>query len=438
MRIELKYGSGRVGLDVPDRNLEGFVSLAGRPEPAKSGEAFLAEAEAALRRDGGFARAVGGKTVALLVDDATREEPREQILPLVSRALEKAKRVLVFVCTGTHDPSTADQKDLAALLGRLLEGCPLRGRSEVIVNDARAGDLVEKGRTRRGVRVLVNRRAEEAEAFLAVSDMKNHYFAGYSSPVKNFVPGIAGLETARGNHAMALDPLSTFGRHPLHPDPRRRDNPLADDLWEGTRLLLAGRPAYALTLFTHAGRVRFASAGPIERACAAGIEAVDREAGVTVAPADVLVVSPGGHPHDESLYTAQRALELTKWAAKDGGEILFLAECRNGIGPPEAIENFYGALASPLPEVLESLRSGYRMYAHKSYKFAELLLRVSAVHMVSSLPPETLARIHLRPAADPQAALAECLRRRPAARVLAFDDASKFAVHVAESAGIPS
>ncbi|HET6202638.1 MAG TPA: lactate racemase domain-containing protein [Planctomycetota bacterium] len=438
MRIELKYGSGRVALDVPERNLGRFVSLADRPEPATSSEGLLLEAEASLRRDPSFEKAVRGKTVALLLDDATREEPRDVTVPFAARVLSGAKRVLAFVCTGTHDPTTKDQGALARTLETLLRSSPLDGRFEVIVHDARSGDLLEKGRTSRGVRVLMNRRAAEAEAFLVVSDMKNHYFAGYSSPVKNFLPGIAGLETARGNHAMALDPKATFGRHPLHPDPRRRDNPLADDLWEGARLLLGGRPAFALCLFTHGPRIRFATAGPVERACAEGIRAVDREAGVTVEPAEILVVSPGGYPHDESLYTAQRALELTKRAVRDGGEILFLAECRNGIGPSEALENFYEALAAPLPQVLESLRGGYRMYAHKAYKFAELLQRVAAVHTHSALAAALLERIHLAPCADAQRTLDACLARRPRAKVLLFDDASKFAVHVAEPAGVPS
>ncbi len=39
------------------------------------------------------------------------------------------------------------------------------------------------------------------------------------------------------------------------------------------------------------------------------------------------IVSPGGLSNDEDLYIAQRALELTRAAVTDGGEVLFLAAC---------------------------------------------------------------------------------------------------------------
>ena len=83
--------------------------------------------------------------------------------------------------------------------------------------------------------------------------MKNHYFAGYSNPIKNFVPGICNYSTAECNHALALRDESTFGQHPLHPDPRRRDNPLAKDMWEAYKIICAGRPVYVLATISKKG-----------------------------------------------------------------------------------------------------------------------------------------------------------------------------------------
>ena len=48
--------------------------------------------------------------------------------------------------------------------------------------------------------------------------MKTHYFAGYSNPIKNFVPGICAFETTEKNHSLALHPHSSFGLHPWHSD----------------------------------------------------------------------------------------------------------------------------------------------------------------------------------------------------------------------------
>jgi nickel-dependent lactate racemase len=427
-RIELRYGSGRIALAVPDEN---FVRLVTLEDRGGGDSEALSRAVSSLGSDPEFTEAVRGRTVALLLNDATRSEPREEILPAAARLLAPAARVLAFLATGTHDPRSADNRALAERVASLLGAGPLRGRFEVVLHDAHAGDLLRAGTTRRDVPVLVNPRSREADAFLAVSDVKHHYFAGYSNPVKSLVPGIAGLETVRANHAMALDPRSTFGVHPLHPDPARRTSPLADDQWEAVQLVLGGRPFFSLWIFTHGREIRFAGAGPVERACAEAIAVADREASVTVEPADLLLVTPGGYPHDESLYTAQRALELTKRAVRDGGAILFLAECRNGIGPPGSVENFYEPLTRPLSEVIPSLAGGYRMYAHKPAKFAELLQRVEAIHAKSALADDVLRRIHLEPAPSPQEVVDAFLARRPRARVLAFEDASKFAVHAA-------
>jgi len=44
--------------------------------------------------------------------------------------------------------------------------------------------------------VLFNALADDVDYFVVLSDVKVHYFAGYSNPVKNFVPGICTYGTA--------------------------------------------------------------------------------------------------------------------------------------------------------------------------------------------------------------------------------------------------
>jgi nickel-dependent lactate racemase len=77
----------------------------------------------------------------------------------------------------------------------------------------------------------------------------------------------------------------------------------------------------------------------------------------TVRPVARLIVSPGGFPNDVSLYNAQRALELTKNAVTDDGEVLFLAACPDGVGEKRTIENFYNRMTAPVGEILESIES---------------------------------------------------------------------------------
>lgn len=426
------YGGGWAELRIPQRNLLGVHRL-DKGSAADDGGDALARGVEELRASG-FERDVEGRRLTLLVDDATRSEPRAPILAALAPLLRKAARVRVSVCTGTHEPDLPENVALAAELRALLAKEELAA-AEVLVHDSRApGAHRSAGRTRSGVEVLVDRASDEADLFLAVSDMKTHYFAGYSNPVKNFVPGICAFETARGNHAMALRRDATFGTHPFHPDPSRRDNPLAADMVEGMERILGGRPAYSLGIATAGARVRWSGGGLLPDVAARGIAFIDRATTLELEPADRLVVSAGGFPFDESLYTAQRALELSKNAVKPGGEILFFAECRNGIGPPEAHETFFRALAQPLPDVLRILGARYEMYSHKAYKFAEMLLAQRAVWVRSELPEADLRAAHLKPAPDPQAVVDRWLADAPDATVHVIDDASKLAVIAREPA----
>jgi nickel-dependent lactate racemase len=435
--LKLRHGSGIFELPVPDgapiREHGIRDDLPAAPDPAVA----LARALDGLR-GGDFAERARGRHVALLLDDATRSEPHRLELAAVLDLLADvgAGAATVFVCTGTHDGKMAENGELLRLMAATLAASRFR-QAELVMHDCR-GEVTDAGRTSRGTRLLVNAKSNAADLFLAVSDMKNHYFAGYSNPVKGLLPGICGFETARGNHALALDPKSTFGHHPWHPDPARREHPLAADMVEAAGLILRGRPAYALCLFTRTKeQILWAQAGPMSQVAGIGMAFVDQATSVAVAPARRVIVTAGGHPLDESLYTAQRALELTKNAVLPGGEILFFAACRNGIGPPEAVRGFYERLKGELDAVLQSFRGEYEMYSHKTYKFAVMLKEVAAIRCVTDLDETTLSAVHLAKERDPKGVVARWLAEEPSEPILVFHDASKLAVHAAHPQTTP-
>ena len=105
--------------------------------------------------------------------------------------------------------------------------------------------------------------------------MKAHYFAGYSNVVKNFLPGVCGFPTIEANHSWALNPKSTFGIHPFHPDETRRDNPLADDMREAMEMIVKDSKIFLLALVTERRRLVWAGAGHHEPVTADGMMVVD-------------------------------------------------------------------------------------------------------------------------------------------------------------------
>lgn len=438
VNVALRYGDGAVELRIPERLVAGHWNLArvaaGFGADAGSREAILGRAVDELRA-AGFERAVRGRRLGLLLADGTRDWSPEVLLPPLLPLCTGASSRTAFLATGTHDPASALNVALAERVARVLGA-----GWQLAVHDGHAAGHVDRGVTTRGTRVQLDERATSCAVFLTVADMKNHYFAGYSNPTKYLVPGLASAETVRGNHSLALEPESTFGRHPWHPDPARRTNPLAEDLLEAYELAVEERPSFALTLVGAGSDVHWAAGGTTHEATRRGIEVVDRVEGLRLEPTRYLVVSPGGSPHDESLYTAQRALELSRAAVTDGGRVLFLAACDEGIGPPGARENFYEPLTRPLEEIVALPREAYVLYAHKPVKLARYLRGLDEVAFATSLDRGTVERIHLTKADDPQAVVDEWIERigraetidapgDPSQRITLIDDASRFAVY---------
>ncbi len=428
MRVEIKYGRNRLGLQVPDERCAGVYGMeaaatADLATDAETWRGAVSELVAA-----GFSRAAEGHHVGLLLADGTRKWKPDELLPPLHDSLRAARRITVFIATGTHDTESPENRKLAQQILEVLE--PAHPSIELVVNDCRRSPHQRLGVTARGTLVEVHERAAECDVFLTVADMKYHYFAGYSNAVKYLVPGIASLEAIRGNHSLTLKESSTFGRHPWHPDLARRTNPLSEDLLEAFHLTVGTRPHFALALVTSEAGILWAGGGATEEVTRRCIAVVDRVASIELAPQRFLVVSPGGQPHDESLYTAQRALELSRAALRDGGEVLFLARCGNGIGPPGAQEHFYDPLTRPLAEIASMPREDYALYGHKPVKFARYIESLAAVRLHTALSDEQVRRIHMQPAPDPQHVIDHWMTlATPDDRVTFLDDASKLAVH---------
>ncbi len=425
MRVDITYGDSKIGLEIPPKNLAGVV----HPKSVKTKGNTLAELERVLRNPHGphLEDLAKSKSVCVLVEDHTRDEPHWELVSAVAPLLRHANHVQFIVTTGSHVVDHPLNHEIVDMIKRAAKDAGLRDY-RVKIHDCNEPDMVDLGRTSRGTPVIINKDAYGHDVYVALADMKAHYFAGYSNVVKDFLPGVCAFATIEANHAMALDPQSTFGTHPYHPDPKRRNNPLADDMREAMEMIAKGAHIFTLAVVTADKKLVWADAGQPEPVTAGGIEVLDEIAAFTVESVPRIIVSPGGYPQDKSLYHAQRALELTKNAVSDGGEVLFLAKCQDGVAPEKAIENFYNKLTAPLDEVLKTIKGQYHLYEHKAYKFADLLKRVR-VKMYTDLDRETVEQVHLEKVDDPQAVIDEWIRDDPSVKIMVFDKGNKMAIY---------
>ena len=424
--VEVTYGDGTLSLNIPSENLGEEI----RPKKMQSAGSIEESIRNALANPHGptLQELSKGKSICVLVEDHTRDTIHWEMISAVVPQLVHANRVQFIITTGSHEVNHPENLRIVDMIKRAASDTKIPS-FDILIHDCMSKDVVSLGKTSRGTPVIVNRAAVNHDVYVSLSDMKAHYFAGYSNVVKNFLPGVCAFVSIEANHAMALDPNSTFGKHPFQPDESRRDNPLADDMREAMTMIAADAQVFVLAVITDSGRLVWTDAGLPEPVTARGMEVLDQEASFAVAPATRIIVSPGGYPQDKSLYHAQRAIELTKNAVAKGREILFLAECRDGVAPESAIENFYNKLKAPLDEVLSSIKSKYHLYEHKAYKFAELLKHVSSIKMYTSLDTETVEAVHMEKIDDPQKVIDQWIGENPDVKITVLDKGNKISVY---------
>jgi nickel-dependent lactate racemase len=426
MKVDIHYGDSIVSLEIPEANVAHII----RPwqdEKETDNSTILRKVMAGPEVEN-FRQIIAGKRLCVLLDDGTRDEPFEDVFEQLFAVFRTCSFVRFLICTGTHEPATPQNERITAQIQKAVDKAQT-GNYEIHAHDCEHAVFVEAGVTSRGTEIVYNALADDTDVFLVLSDVKVHYFAGYSNPIKNFVPGICAFRTAEQNHSMALDDKSTFGIHPWHSDADRRNNPLACDQLEGMRLIVKERPIFTLATITTSGQIRWVKLGPIQSVSAEAFAAVDQRNTHTVSIAERLIVSPGGMPNDIDLYIAQRALELTKDAVADGGEILFLAACPNGVGEAKTMENFYHRLTAPIDEIFNSIESEYKLYSHKPYKFARLIRRLRRINMYSQIPDDLIRAAHLFPVHEPQAVVDSWLTGQPDAGITIVDGANKIALY---------
>jgi nickel-dependent lactate racemase len=426
MKVDLTYGDSKIEFDIPDENFAGKII----PKQASATSDVKGELARVLANPHGphLDELVRSRTVCVLVEDHTRDAPHRELVSSIIPLLADANMVQFIITTGSHEVNHPANLKIVDMIRRVAHDGGLNS-FDVHIHDCQSEDAVDLGVTSRGTPLIANSLAVGHEVYVSLSDMKAHYFAGYSNGLKNFLPGVCTFKTIEANHSMALDPNATFGRHPYHPDPSRRNNPLADDMREAMEMMTKNAKMFTLSVISSGRKLIWADAGRLEPVIAGGIEMLDETASFTVDSVSKVIISPGGYPQDKSLYHAQRGLELTKNAVSDSGEVLFVAECRDGVAPPKATENFFNKLQAPLDDIIASISGQYHLYEHKAYKFAELLKRVGSVKMFTDLEKETVESAHLEKAEDMQAVIDGWIADDPKTKILVLDKGNKLAIY---------
>lgn len=426
MNIKLHYGPDFVSFSVPESRIANIIKPWKNPLVSDNKDVIKDSISNPYSQN--IARDFSGKKLCILLPDYTRDIPVYEILSELQTLIKKSSFVKFIICTGTHDPEAEGNKKIVDSITAMCKNIN-PDSFDVFLHDCRASFFTSLGKTSRGTEIVYNNIIDDCELFLVLSDVKFHYFAGYSNPVKYFVPGIGSFSTVEANHSLALDERSTFGVHPWHSNPARQDNPVARDQLECMERILAGRKVLAFVTISSSGKIQWAGLGDAKTVTRQAFDITDKSNMKNILPVKYLIVSPGGTPNDIDLYISQRALELTKQAVLEKGEVLFISACPNGIGSKITLENFYQPLCQPLDKIFELANADYRLFSHKPYKFAEMIKRLSKIWVYSEMEPKLIKDAHLYPTDNIQDIVDKWVETDPEAQITIVDGANKIALY---------
>ncbi|MDR1786759.1 MAG: nickel-dependent lactate racemase [Spirochaetaceae bacterium] len=388
MELEIGFGTTPQRVTIPDSNLAG-VLLPNRVEVTLKGEAAVRDALAhpiGSPRLGELVKP--GEKIVLITSDITRPFPSHRALPAALEELEGAGvslgDVTLVFALGSHRKHTPDE--MKKLVGEAVF-------AKVRCVDSDRDDFVRMGRTALGTPVDITRVVAQADKRVGLGNIEFHYFAGYSGGAKAIMPGVSTREAIQVNHSRMTLPEAVAGR--------LGGNPVREDIEEA----LSFCPLHFIlnAVLDEHKEIIFAAAGHPVEAHRAGCAFLDRLYKVEIPEkADIVLVSQGGAPKDLNLYQTQKALDNAKHAVKDGGIIILVGACGEGLG--EAVFQEWMTTATSPRSLVERIRRDFQLGGHKAAAIA-LVLERAEIYLVSQMEEALVERLFMRPFGSVQSAL---------------------------------
>ena len=386
-RIELGYGRGQLEFNFDTTRFD--VITTDNHEPPLSDFEIGAAFDAPIDSPPIDEIVSSDDSVLIVVSDATRATASAQVVNLLVRRLVQTgvspARMAVIFATGIHRPVT--EKERVELLTPFIVQ-----RLRIIQHDAYdQSKLITLGTTEGGVAVEVNSALREFSRVFLTGGITFHYFAGFTGGRKSICPGLASAKTIEATHMLALD-FDTGGRRAGVQTGRLDGNAVHEEC-ERVAAMIA--PAFSInTIVDEKKSALKVFCGDWRVSHRAACDYYLEQYSVAVPEKrDIVIVSCGGFPHDINLIQAHKALDMAALACKDGGTIILLAECSDGLGRPDFLKWFDESDSRALAA---RLVNGYEVNGQTAWALLSKAERYR-VCLISELPPDDVRRMRMVP-----------------------------------------
>jgi len=380
MKLDFGIGKRTESVVVDDNDLLGIL-LPNEVEIELAGEdAVKAALSAPIGRQRLSDMQLNGKKIAIVTSDITRPMPTARVMPLLLDELyaggaQKENITLVFAL-GSHRKHTEEEK-------KYLAGD--RAYSEVACVDSNTDDCVHFGVTSRGTPVDIDKAVANADIRICLGNIEYHYFAGYSGGAKAIMPGVSTRAAIQSNHKFMVRLEACAGRI--------TGNPVREDIEEAASMV--GVDFILNVVLDPKKQIIFAVAGDVTKAHRKGCEFLDSLYLKKIPQkAEIVIASQGGAPKDINLYQTQKALDNAKHAVKDGGVVILVGSCKEGLGE-KTFEEWMTSAKCP-NDLIDRIEQEFKLGGHKAAAIA-MVMQYADIYLVSDMEHDKVKSIFMTP-----------------------------------------
>ena len=394
MKLEFGYGAGIQTVEVPEKNLMGVLMSNPIDHERRGPEAVKYSLEHPIGSERLSKLVKPGQKIVIITSDISRPIPSFDVIPSVLDELYAAgvdkKDITVVFGLGSHRHQT--EEEMKHLVGE-------RAYSEVKCVDSDPNDCIHMGDTKAGTPVDITRVVAEADFKICLGNVEFHYFAGYSGGYKAIMPGVSTPEAIQANHRMMVSDDAYAGK--------LEGNPIREDIEEAGAI--CGVDFIVNVVLDEHKHIVYSAAGDVTAAHRDACKYLDKMYRKEIPhKADIVIVSQGGAPKDANLYQTQKALDNSKHAIKEGGTIILIGACNEGLGSVKFEEWLTQSKTSH--EMVERIGKDFQLGGHKAAAIA-MILEYAEIDLVSEMDDEFVKSIFLVPMHSAQEAFDKAMNK---------------------------
>jgi lactate racemase len=289
-----------------------------------------------------------GETVLFVVPDATRRTACGQVINLLVRRLiangTAPHEMSVIFATGIHRAVTEEEKReiLTPFIAQRVKTLDHNPRDLM--------HIMRMGESFGGIPVELNRALREHDHVVIIGGVSFHYFAGFTGGRKLICPGLGSAKTISATHKLAFDCVRKTRRNGVG-SAELDGNAVHEAFVEAASFI---DPSFSVnTIVNDAGDAVDLFCGDWISSHRAACDLYASKNTIAIMKRrDVVVVGCGGFPYDINMIQAHKALEAASHACNEGGTIVLIAECNEGMGRHDFLSWFKAENSEALAERL--------------------------------------------------------------------------------------